>query len=96
MENFKEEINAFLEKSEGLELSDFTNSLIYSAISQIFDEETDEIDVESVEDAAETVFEVLEIIKPELKSDIIVLNDLSELLENYLDTQESVQENTEN
>lgn len=88
MDNFKEEIKSFLEKSENLELADFTNSIIYSTISEIFDEETEDIDVESIEDCAETLFEVLEVMNPELKNDVIVLNDLSELLENYSENQE--------
>ena len=90
MADIKEELKEFIKKTDSVELSDFTNSLIFDILDTLsMDKDYDiaDNDVDLIHACSEQIYECLEIMNPALSLDIEMLTNLLNLLDSHLDNQ---------
>jgi hypothetical protein len=81
--DFQQEISDLVDKLEEIELKNFTMDLVECVWYEFLESDFEDIDEETIEGYIEETENSLEIINPELKNDIEMMENLLNLLKNY-------------
>lgn len=84
----QEELEVLLDEAEQSDIRDFSFELINAVWSEFCDIDSEDIELEMVKAYAQETQQSLEIFNPALELDIIYLEKLMKMLDNYIKTHE--------
>ena len=84
----QQELEILLDETEQSDVRDFTFELINTVFSEFCDIEIEDIDIELMSAYVQEVEQSLEIYNPALELDIIYIERLMKILDNYIKTHE--------
>lgn len=84
----QEELEVLLDEAEQSDIKDFSFELINAVWSEFCDIDPEDIELEMVKAYAQETQQSLEIFNPALELDIIYLEKLMKMLDNYIKTHE--------